>query len=128
MDPKTELRGEIRSDSDITSIVNSEITTFESNLNLGGTYVTIGTTNTLSGRIDATEGDISTIQNAGYVLESEVDGKVATATQSLENRVTQTEAGLVNIDQRYTVGFNVVGEFTGFELKLYRWINRQQRL
>ena len=79
-------------------------------MNLGGTYATIGTTNTLSGRIDATEGDISTIQNAGYVLESEVDGKVATATQSLENRVTQTEAGLVNIDQRYTVGIQMLPE------------------
>ena len=113
---KSELRGEILSDSAVTTIVNSEITAFESRVNLGGTYATISTTNTLSGRIEATESDLTTIQEAGYVLTSEVDNVVATSTNLLTQRVTTVEGQVSTIEQQYTVGLDNNGTFTGFEI------------
>jgi hypothetical protein len=72
--------------------------------------------NTLKDRVTVTEGSISTIQSAGYVLSSEVDGVVATATNSLTQRVTAVEGEVATIEQKYTVGLDANGTFTGFEI------------
>ena len=85
-------------------------------MNLGGTYATINTTNTLSGRITATEEGIATIQTAGYVLTGDVNGVVATATNLLTQRVTTVEGQVSTIEQQYTVGLDNNGTFTGFEI------------
>jgi hypothetical protein len=45
-----------------------------------------------------------------------VDGVVATATNSLTQRVTAVEGEVATIEQKYTVGLDANGTFTGFEI------------
>lgn len=72
-------------------------------------------TTAIDARVTTAEGDISTQASRIDTLEVEVDGKAAiSVVNSIEARVDQTEAGVLNYYAAYTLAIDVNGYFSGF--------------